>query len=297
MGKIEARDVLAAQKILYHRLLGKRTAISSRDGRDLAAQSLLLLDDAQQCWQFVTEWLQARFDADRVDGGRGSPFSPVYKPAQAESFAPRAPIPSMRTLCVENSDPGVRALWKADQPMVYVDITQEPKFRPGLRHALITAGTTTKLAVALRSNHRPFGLLCMDRVVSTRPWEPSAYDNFHSIVQEVVAPVLDAAERLGSYSAHTELQSQAGLNDTSSNSLLYSLTPAERAVARLAAAGMSYKQIARQLDRAFSTVDHQLRSIRKKLSVRSHSQLIALLASPENSRNLPPPVNSREHSR
>ncbi len=293
MGELEARDVLAAQKSLYHRLLGKRTAITSRDARDLAAQALLLLDDTRQCWQFVTEWLQVCFDADRVDGGRGSPFSPVYHPAQAEAFASRAPISSMSTLRVENSDPGVRALWSADQPVVYVDITQVPTFRPGLRHALVSAGTTTKLAVALKSGRRPFGLLCMDRVVSTRPWEGRAYNHFHGLVQEVVAPVLYAAEKLSDSSAHAVSQPQADLGD----SPLSRLTEAERAVARLAASGMSYKEIARDLDRAFSTIDHQLRSIRSKLSVRSHSQLISLLASPENVRYLTPSPNSREHSR
>lgn len=293
MGELEARDVLAAQKTLYHRLLGKRTAITSPDARDLAAQALLLLDDTQQCWQFVTEWLQVRFDADRVDGGRGSPFSPVYSPAQAEAFASRAPISSMSTLRVENTDPGVRALWGADQPMVYVDITQEPTFRSGLRQALVSAGTTTKLAVSLKSGRRPFGLLCMDRVVSTKPWEGSAYNCFHSVVQEVVAPVLYAAETLRDSSAQAVSQPQAEFDD----SPLSRLTGAERAVARLAASGMSYKEIARDLDRAFSTIDHQLRSIRRKLSVRSHSQLVSLLASPENARYLTHPSSSREHSR
>jgi len=55
------------------------------------------------------------------------------------------------------------------------------------------------------------------------------------------------------------------------------LTPAERRVALLAATGMSYKEIARQLDRSFSTVDHQLRSVREKLGVRSASQLVRIL--------------------
>ena len=48
-------------------------------------------------------------------------------------------------------------------------------------------------------------------------------------------------------------------------------------VARLVATGLSYKEVARRLDRSFSTVDHQLRSIRDKLGARSTARLVHLL--------------------
>ena len=60
--------------------------------------------------------------------------------------------------------------------------------------------------------------------------------------------------------------------------LAAALTPAERRVALLVAQGLSYKEIARRLDRSLSTVDHQLRSIRTKLGVRSTSRLVHLLS-------------------
>jgi DNA-binding CsgD family transcriptional regulator len=59
---------------------------------------------------------------------------------------------------------------------------------------------------------------------------------------------------------------------------LSELTPAERRVALLAATGMSYKEIARQLQRSFSTVDHQLRSVRTKLGVASTGRLVRMLS-------------------
>jgi AraC-like DNA-binding protein/DNA-binding CsgD family transcriptional regulator len=55
------------------------------------------------------------------------------------------------------------------------------------------------------------------------------------------------------------------------------LTPAERSVVRLVAEGLSYKEIARKLERSFSTVDHQLRSIRAKLGAASTARLNVLL--------------------
>ena len=55
------------------------------------------------------------------------------------------------------------------------------------------------------------------------------------------------------------------------------LTPADWRVARLIAIGLSYKEVARQLDRSLSTVDHHLRSIRDKLGPRSTARLVHLL--------------------
>ena len=55
------------------------------------------------------------------------------------------------------------------------------------------------------------------------------------------------------------------------------LTPAERSVAQLVAEGLSYKEVARKLGRSFSTVDHQLRSIRAKLGAPSTARLNVLL--------------------
>lgn len=293
MGDVEAGKILAAQKDLHIKLLRKRNAISWPKARDLAAQSLLLLDDAEQCWQFATDWLQSAFDAERVDGGRGTPNETFYRPAQAESLSTRAPILSMRPLRVDNRDRGVNELWRSPNPMVYTDISQEARFQPSLRQALITVGVTSKVAVALRNGTRPFGLLCMDRVVSARPWAARQYDSFQSVVHDVLEPVLAAAETLG---RDTPPAKTDALNSTYS-SLLARLTPAECKVARLAAAGKSYKEIARQLDRAFSTIDHQLRSIRRKLSVHSHTQLASLLAASDRASTRDAASEGRESSR
>jgi len=56
------------------------------------------------------------------------------------------------------------------------------------------------------------------------------------------------------------------------------LTAAELKVAQLVVNGLSYKEVARQLKRSLSTVDHQLRSIREKTGAASTAALIHLLS-------------------
>lgn len=65
---------------------------------------------------------------------------------------------------------------------------------------------------------------------------------------------------------------------TETADVLAELTPAERAVARLAAAGSSNAEIGRERGCSSRTVANQLASIYRKLGVGSRGELIALLA-------------------
>jgi len=86
-----------------------------------------------------------------------------------------------------------------------------------------------------------------------------------------MAPILHAAWQLQSAAPAPQALPPAALADAA-------LTPAELRVAQLVVAGLSYKEIARQLDKSRSTVDHQLRSMRAKIGVHSMSMLVRELA-------------------
>lgn len=289
MNSLAATDVLATQKALHRLLLARRGTVRWPEARSLAAQLLLTLDDADGCWQLAAEWLRDAFDVDRVTAGRGDPACPVFLPGQAEAQRPRAGVPSMRVLRIDNADPGVKGLWQSRRPVVFADVPRAACFTPALRGALASVGTTSKMAVTLRTSAGAFGLLCMDRVQRADRWRTVQYERFESAAADVLGPVLWSAESLAG-------RNNLLLDDATHRpaAAIRQLTPAELQVARLAAQGLSYKQIASQLGRAFSTIDHQLRSVRRKLGVRSHAQLASLLAG----QSLPPlPGQDRDSSR
>jgi RNA polymerase sigma factor (sigma-70 family) len=64
----------------------------------------------------------------------------------------------------------------------------------------------------------------------------------------------------------------------SAESVLGQLSPAERDIVLLVLEGWSNKEIARELGKSIRTVKTQLTSVYKKLSVRSRSRLLAMLA-------------------
>lgn len=263
-GFLDPSELLATQRQLRVQLLDRQSAISWRSSRELAARLLLQLDDAPACWQLSADWMRDAFDVERVDGGFGSPSAQTYVLAHAEARSKKMAVASLRGLRISNSDPAVVRLWQSSRPLVFSDISQERLFRNDLRKSLLSVGTWSKIAVALQHQGHRFGLLCIDHVQRQCDWNAEQYARFDGLAREVLGPILLAAARLNS-------------QDSDAPSMT-ALTPAEIRVAHLAATGLSYKEIARSLNRSFSTIDHQLRSIRQKLGVSSNARLITALA-------------------
>lgn len=96
---------------------------------------------------------------------------------------------------------------------------------------------------------------------------------FEEIAAVVLGPVMSASLRMAS-----DMPGATCTSRDEGAEPFDSLTAAERAVARLAGDGLSYKEVARQLDRSLSTIDHQLRSARSKLGVTSTARLVNLMS-------------------
>ncbi|AKJ28589.1 helix-turn-helix transcriptional regulator [Caldimonas brevitalea] len=270
-------EVLAEQRRLRAALLDRRAAVDWPQARELACHLLLRLDDADACWRFATEWLCEHLDVDRVDGGYAHPGAATYRLAHAQARREDPGIPSLEGITVDNRGAAMLYLWASQRAVVFDDIAQTASFTPTLRADLLRAGTRSKIAIALWADGRPLGLLCIDHVLRQREWRQALFERFGGAATQVLAPVLWAAARLGEPRRSVAYESPAAT--PSGDPVGWSmLTPAERRVAALVAEGRSYKEIARQLNRSFSTVDHQLRSIREKLGASSTARVAALLA-------------------
>lgn len=292
-------DFLRIQRELRSRLFEGSAAIRWRPGRELAAQLLLYLDDVAACWRLTTEWLRDTLDADRVDGGYGGFLGRngegrsyvVMAEARRSSMA----LPSVLGIRFDAADPSIRNVWTDPGVSPIADISQARSFSADMRGALQALGTSAKLAMPLRDGSRPVGLLCADWHLRAPSWDAQACEQMSILARHVLGPLFAAAERIAHERADAiddrsgreawELvvsgAPQRGAGNLPADDLSL-LTPAELKVARLVARGLSYKEVARQLDRSLSTVDHQLRRIREKLGARSTARLVRLLAAHSN---------------
>jgi DNA-binding CsgD family transcriptional regulator len=265
-------NLMAAQRQLRRNLLDTPGAIRWRPARDLAAHLLLHLDAPDECWRIAADWLREAFDADRVDCGFGRPEDAFFRPGFEALRRDRA-VPSVIGLAVDATDSGMQALWHARGVMVLLDVEQERLLGRDARAQLLRIGTRVKMAAPIKDHTGPFGLICVDWMDACDPARNERCAHFEEVAAVVLGPVLGMAQRMaGSMRRVTYPAEDEGPDPFDS------LTPAERTVARFAADGLSYKEIARLLDRSFSTVDHQLRSVRSKLGVSSTARMVNLLS-------------------
>ncbi|MGY2492532.1 helix-turn-helix transcriptional regulator [Cupriavidus sp. CP313] len=261
--------LLGAQRDLRDSLLASGSAPAWPGSRELAAEMLLSLDDARRCWRVAAQWLQARFAVDRVDAGFHTPAQRYYVPS-AQAVA-SGDVPDMGGMPIDTHEAGVASLWITSEPIAFTEIRSDPRLSPSFRLALASAHTASKLATSVRYQSRPVGLICLDQLDKARSWSEQDAMQLRRVAADVIGPVLHTARQLAA-------QQEAGCGEGAALPAdACQLTASEVRVARLVARGLSYKEMARELGRSHSTVDHHLRSIRQKLGVSSTSRLIRVL--------------------
>jgi len=267
-------DLMSAQRGLRLSLLDTPGRIHWRPARDLAAHLLLHLDAPDDCLSIATDWLREAFDADRVDCGFGCPDDALFRP-QAEALRRGRNVPSVVGTEMNASDWGLQALWRARGVTVLRDFELERLLSQRNRAELLRMGTRVKMAAPIMDHAGPLALMCVDWLDICEPARDERQARFEEVAAVVLGPVMSTSLRIAG-------RTRRGTRPTQHEEvpmLLDILSPAERIVVRLAVNGLSYKEIARQLNRSFSTVDHQLRSARSKLGVSSTARMINLMSS------------------
>lgn len=279
------RDVFSTQRRLRAELLD-RPIVRYKPARDLAAHMLLHIDDLTGCWSIAANWLRAELGCHRVDTGFGVQTADDYFPGFAEAKSSDLDVPSFAGKPVDNRDAMMQAMWRDARPLVYADIKHDDRVSVRMRQRMSGAKTRSKMAWALRSADGSYGLICADWTAHLVPVQSGLYDCFEQTVSDVLSPIIFVARGLAGQThddARRLLQRSsqgAGLPDCGELAL-GTLSAAEKDVARMVAKGLSYKEIARQRGRSFSTIDHQLRSIREKTGAASTAALIHLLTRAE----------------
>ncbi|MEM6460907.1 MAG: helix-turn-helix transcriptional regulator [Pseudomonadota bacterium] len=279
-------DVFETQRRLRSQLLD-RPIIRHAAARDLAAHMLLSIDDLTACWSLATSWLRTELQCHRVDAGFGVAHAKDYYPGVAEAKNANYDIPSFGGAAVFNRDPAMQAMWLGSHPVIFADIKQDRRVTTYLRKRMSGARTKSKFGGALRTKTGSYGLICADWTEHLAPNESGLYDCFEQTVEDVLGPIIAVSKEIADQDPAVRNESRQDDDQTytlynhSASHSLEGLTSSELDVARLVARGLSYKEIARIRGRSFSTIDHQLRSIRRKTGVSSTSALVSLLAKVE----------------
>lgn len=238
---------------LRHDLIDPHVGVVPPAMLDCAAHMLLYFDDPAGVRRIALQHLLQRYGAARADLGFGSPSLAVYR-ACASLRQMDCDVPDMVGRELPNLDPGIQVVWRSERTIV-LDVRTEPAL-DCLRPVILALGTRSKLARRLEYRDTLFGIVCVDRTDARCAWTTTDQRYLDQFVLSFLAPILTRS--------HAVAQDGKAAR----------LTQAERAVARLAARGLSYKEIAAALGKSPHTVDNQLRQMRAKLAVRNQVELV-----------------------
>jgi DNA-binding CsgD family transcriptional regulator len=252
------------QTRLRDRLLDRRY-VERKECRDLAARLLLYIDDTRAMFDACLDWLNESLQSDRADAGFVVKGASHYIPCSQRLQAVHADMPSVLGIGVPLADSMVTAALLSRIPLSLNDIRLDRRLHPAMREQLLGSGVRHKLSVALRAGTESIGLLCLDRGAEAPRWDEAAREMLHTVAHGLLEPIF--REMLGAgHLRPVDEEPPIRASDPA-------LTAAEKRVAGLVLQGCSYKEIARQLGRSRSTIDHQLRSLRAKLGVHSTPKL------------------------
>jgi DNA-binding CsgD family transcriptional regulator len=219
---------------------------------DCGAHMLLYFREPEMMQQIGFQHLMERFAATRIDLGFGSPSEAEYLICAGQRRSD-CNIPDMRGVTWPNQARGLQSVWQSERT-IYLDVRRDSILKD-VRPALESVRTRVKLARRLEHGNRSFGMICIDQTEEHRQWNDNDLTYLDQFVLGFLSPMM-ALSRIN------QLKNRR------------SLTPAEGAVVRLAALGMSYKEIASELGKSPNTVDNQLRKIRKRFGVRNQIELV-----------------------
>jgi DNA-binding CsgD family transcriptional regulator len=254
---IEPAQRYAVQQRLTYALLGKTARPLDKRLRGASAEMILSLHDPAHCWQVLADTLRDYVDCDRVDAGACDRTSLSYAPS-AQASRPTLAVVNVVGLSLPNQSPGVQWLWNSATPLVSSNVSRDTRLDTELAALLLASGTRAMASISLRYQGRDLGVVCIDKIAQETRWNEQRLANAIEFLEQTVSPIIAAL----SVALPVALEP---------------LSMAERRVAQEVVTGASYKTIARNLGKSFSTIDHQLRSIRRKLGATNHADLVGKL--------------------
>jgi DNA-binding CsgD family transcriptional regulator len=246
-------DHVSALAVLRHQLLDTQLGTTPIATLDAVAHMLLYLDAPQRVLELGLRHLVLLSDTCRGDAGLCSPQHVAYHP-DAVYVRPSRGAPLVPShVGVPNQHPFMQAVWRAERPVACEAIGSDGRVGT-LRELLLAVETQAMLVGRIDHQQTMLGVFCLD------------FTDAHRWQQHEIAAVDDFRQRfLGPILFHSLRCVGSPARD---------LSPAERAAVQLAARGLRYDEIARRLHKSVHTIDHQLRSARRKTGARNLADLV-----------------------
>lgn len=218
---------------------------------------IIKIDNPKLLVQIGLQYLVTELNVCRADAGFSTPKLEHYTPITEFRNAATNP-PSIIGLELPNQHIAMQYIWSSDNPVAINNVENYPPLG-GLKDVFLTAGCKSMLLTKLVWEHQPIGIACIDYTNQTHKWLSEEIDYMRIFCEKFLGPL-------------------AGMSNYWFNPKLHSMftkpTESELTAIRLAAKGLTYKQIANQLNKSTRTIENQFRNARNRLNAKNQMELV-----------------------
>ena len=251
------RNELPTIKELKSFFIDNNEDSTSADMLDCVARMIISIESPKDTVRIALEYMGRSLNVCRADAGFATPTDISYSPlSEYNSITSNAP--TLEEFTISNQHHSMQKVWQSNHPVKYEDIENNDELN-GVKEPLLKVECKSMLMQRLVWDSEPIGISCVDHSKHNHIWSENEIKFMHHFCTNFFAPL-------------------AGISNYWHNPTLHQMfkkpSKSELDAIRLAAKGMSYKQIADELGKSVRTIDNQLRDARRRLNASNQIELI-----------------------
>ena len=251
------KEELPSIKALKKNFIDDKNGQASSEMLDCVAHMIISIENPRETVKIALEFIGRTLSACRADAGFATPTDSEYSPL-SEYCSEDSNPPTLESFVISNQHESMQKVWRSAHPVKYEHVETNPELE-GVREPLVQIESKSMLMQRLVWDSEPIGISCADHTKHDHKWESKEISFMDQFCNSFFAPL-------------------AGISNYWYNPSLHQMfkkpSESELEAIRLAAKGLSYKQIASELNKSVRTIDNQLRNARKRLNVSNQIELI-----------------------
>ena len=228
----------------------------SPDTLNCAAHLILYLDTPAEVMNIGLDYLVNKLSADRANGGFVNQNDKLYKSSSVRS-AVNSDSESQTAFILSNNLSVFQKVWKQHKPVVCDSVDS---LLLDSRTKLQSINSQSMMMQRLSFEGMHVGLACVDFVQREHVWETNEIIFMESFCDTFLGPLLAISKHWYSNDKFQAIKKPSSC---------------ELTAIRLAAKGLSYKQISRHLGKSVRTIENQLRNARSNMEAANLPELIS----------------------
>lgn len=246
-----------SKKALKEHFIDANRERFSQDTLNCVAHLILSIEIPEEVMKIGLDFLVAKFSASRANGGFMTPKDKLYQPVAIRCREPQSPA-DFGGVTFSNTLKVFQQAWKHNAPVACEDIPNSPLLGDS-RDKFMAISSRSILMQRLTVSGEPVGMACIDFTNEPHAWSSEEISFMASFCDTFLGPLVGISRYW-----HSPRKFQPAKKPSKS----------ELEAIRLAASGMSYKQIARELGKSVRTIENQLKSARCAVGASNQVELI-----------------------